>query len=662
MTITPLPANLSTLAPPAFDELVKEAWFAAATAEALVEARMGRLKRATGEKLEWVGNRQVYRSLPTETIARAEADLNAPAVGSITRNVGDILAEYWTAVEARDAIHAQELALQAEYDRRPWPRYVATTGSDAHIHKDMHCSTCNRGAQRTAFVFLTELSGTPLDEALAQFTTTLCTVCYPDAPVAPAPPRKTREQLSADREAAAERARVAEPKNISDVDGKPLRVDGNVLRTVRSAETAAVNALDWAAYGRHVGRRNERFAREHEEQARKIVAALAAKNGTTPADELARLTIKAIAKVKKVHGAEIAAAAAAEWAQQAQDAAPALTGYGRCSEGGDERDAPTADLLLTDSTDRESPATLAAIDAQRTAAGERLTGLVVARIIPREGDGVGGLIGAGAVLEIAGTRYPIPDRHPAGGFLAPLRISMAIRAAGYQPAEGYYESLDVDGPGTIRLVPFAGEPVDEDEDQDDARVVAAAAGDTVLDTVLDRTDDELGRALAAVPAPRAPGPWPCETQIGGLLDGLTPGEFAGSAVGVGKSTAPHWSDRMRAQVVETWQETLRQLLRGDGFVPAFTLGSSARTLQHAAGVAVRVDGDGVEITYPDDNVDDGEAGEGRRLIRLVWGTDYSAVRDVAAGLVMLVEAGNAGDQDSEQCVGRGPSDDDEAAE
>jgi hypothetical protein len=727
MTNTPLPANLSTLAPPAFDELVKEAWFAAATAEALVEARMGRLKRAVGDKLVWEGKRQVYRSLDTDTIARAEADLNAPAAGSITRNVGAILAEYRTAVEARGAAWAHEIALQAEYDRRPWPRYMATTGSDAHIHKDMHCSTCNRGAQRTAFVFLTELSGTPLGEALAKFTTTLCTVCYPDAPVLPAAPRKTREQLAADRAEAAERARVAEPKNISDVDGQPLRVEGSTVKTVRAAEIKAVDALWWAASARHKNapfEPNEPNAQRHEGQARHIAAALAAKNGTTPADELARLTVKAVAKIKKDMGADVAAAAAARWAQQAQDAAPGLASVlapaggvvqgvtfdqllqlaevdqaaGRPLIDGDGLDVPIGpdkSCISPDSrvffigrvrgecghyvaaSERRAGLTTcercpepdddaaeeAADDAEAARDGGTFAAkylgprdgwdghtmpspaaTVIARIIPGEGGNGGGWIGTGAFLEINGTRHPIPDRHPHAGVLAPVRISTAIRAAGYQPAEGYYESLDVDGPGTIRLVPFAGGPVDEDEDQDDARVVAAAAGDTVLDAVLDRTAGDLGRALAAVPAPRTPGP--CEAQA---------------------PTPAHWSDRMRAQVVETWRETLRDLLRSDGFVPAFILGVDVPTLQHPGGVAVVVDGDGVEITYPDDNVADGEAGEGRGVIRLMWGTDYGAVRDVAVGLVMLVGAGGVtepdgvGDQDGEQCVGRGPATDDQLA-
>lgn len=759
-TLAPLPADLTTLAPPAFDELVKAAWFAASDAEQLVDAQMGRIKRAIGAKLEWRGSRRVYLVADADALATAREKLNEPAAGSVKRNVGDVLADYYAAVEARDAVYAQESTLQAEYDRRPWPRYMSTTGSDAHIHSDMYCSTCNRGRYRTAFVFLTELSGTPIEQAIGRFQTTLCTVCFPDAPVAPAPARKTREQLAAERAAAAEAARVAEPKNISDVDGKPLRVGGNVLRTVRSAEIAAVSALDWAAYGRHIGQPNEQFAVDHEVQARQIVAALAAKNGTTPAEELARLTVKAVAKVKKTYGAEVAAAAAAVWAQQAQDAAdqdtaqpvdrahgealaehavilvdehvhaggvvpvevrdlirrgdwagalermyalrisddsPAPTGEPvhfrldptaivRCGEPGAARltvleadrtclacapDAPVVDANreTVDTTGLAAGSVVS--DAMRLyfagrvraakcphyiAASEARAGLTTCERCPAPDDNDdqdddttvtaahGALVdGLGAVLDV--------DAGLAQIGIIPVDQALALLAGAGGAAEAWARAYR-ERTGASPLDVPAGPVMSDDEL--DGRLAAA---DADLAGAMQRQDDADAAAVAGA----------VERQDDDVLTAAL--QLAGEPVGPAASVdvpeqrtgreAP-WGAGLTARVVESWRVSLRELLRSDGFVPAFSLGDPTPTLQHPAGVTVLVDDDGVRISYPDDNIADGDDGEGRGVIRLVWGTSYAAVRDVAAGLVMLVEAGKVvepGDEDGEQCVGRGPADD-----
>lgn len=70
--------------------------------------------------------------------------------------------------------------LEAEYDRRPWSRYVLV--GRGHLHKP-GCHTLKPTTQR---LLLAESSGLTDDEVVARYSYTACTHCFPDAPVAPA--------------------------------------------------------------------------------------------------------------------------------------------------------------------------------------------------------------------------------------------------------------------------------------------------------------------------------------------------------------------------------------------------------------------------------------------------------------------------------------------
>ena len=70
---------------------------------------------------------------------------------------------------------------QANSQYQGWNRFYAVAGG--HIHEDMNCHSCNNGATPTKFVWLPELSGQSAGEAVAQHGATLCSHCFPDAPV-----------------------------------------------------------------------------------------------------------------------------------------------------------------------------------------------------------------------------------------------------------------------------------------------------------------------------------------------------------------------------------------------------------------------------------------------------------------------------------------------
>lgn len=88
--------------------------------------------------------------------------------------------------EAAD-LREKMLPLQEEYARRPWTRFFAVLGG--HIHSSMACSTCNKMGKATRFGWIVERSGQSEAQALESLVsesakTTLCTVCFPNAPVA----------------------------------------------------------------------------------------------------------------------------------------------------------------------------------------------------------------------------------------------------------------------------------------------------------------------------------------------------------------------------------------------------------------------------------------------------------------------------------------------
>lgn len=61
-----------------------------------------------------------------------------------------------------------------------WSRFFLVTSSPGHVHSSMHCSTCR---VTTKFGWLPELSGKDEATAVRELGPTLCSVCFPSAPV-----------------------------------------------------------------------------------------------------------------------------------------------------------------------------------------------------------------------------------------------------------------------------------------------------------------------------------------------------------------------------------------------------------------------------------------------------------------------------------------------
>lgn len=293
--------DVTTATPVEIDTALADIYRRAADAEGHVQAAATSLHYALGERARYVTRSR--REWPTTTAealdaCRAKGDQRTNFAGGYT--FADMAAKYDTTVTALAAVEAEADVLNAEFKRRGgWSRFFIVQNNGGHIHSSMACKTCNRGGYRTDFGWMPELSGMSMEQAISHFDRAahiLCTVCFPAAPVewtvrAAAP---TREEKAAAKAKAEAEARVNDPKLIAAPDGSVLRVDGDTLRTVRSAQIAMGNHLFWALYSaRHGGDGSDKRA-----HARQVAEALAHKLGGKVDDLLAVAEAKAAKKFR----------------------------------------------------------------------------------------------------------------------------------------------------------------------------------------------------------------------------------------------------------------------------------------------------------------------------------------------------------------------------
>lgn len=206
---------------------------------------------------------------------------------------------------------------EAEYSRRGgWSRYFLVMNENGHIHRSMHCSTCNREGVATRFGWLTEFSGTPEQELTEQVGPNACTVCYPWAETIRIDYiAGERARRAADKAAAqAEKARIANEKGITTPEGGEVHTSihfRDIAKTLRTAEIALTDAIyDLVREGEHKadpeyawmyegGRVAEKEERDIALLVWHLVRSIAAKKGLTFTEVYEAASKKADAKVRK---------------------------------------------------------------------------------------------------------------------------------------------------------------------------------------------------------------------------------------------------------------------------------------------------------------------------------------------------------------------------
>jgi hypothetical protein len=152
----------------------------------------------------------------------------------------DVKAELAMAESEITRLQAEAAPLDAEYRRRHWSRFFLV--SDGHVHSSMSCHTCT---WTTRFGWLPAMSGKTEADAVAEYGSMMCTVCFPSAPVDVV---GRVQALAASEKAAkqAERAAKAEIKARKQLraDGQAVRVDRDRVYTIAEARRLTVDAME----------------------------------------------------------------------------------------------------------------------------------------------------------------------------------------------------------------------------------------------------------------------------------------------------------------------------------------------------------------------------------------------------------------------------------
>jgi hypothetical protein len=187
-------------------------------------------KRDAMHKL--AGDRKSYRNtrVPVWGKGWVEVHENAQhlaAHGDV--NATALVRELAQAEAMADAINGEIERMDTIYRRRPWSRFVVCVSSTTpHVHRSTGCSTLNRGEFMSDLRWHPELSGMDSATAVETLDESLCSVCYPDAPVA------LREGYVSKRSQAEAAARAAE---------KDARNDAKSLKNLTEAETKQLAEL-----------------------------------------------------------------------------------------------------------------------------------------------------------------------------------------------------------------------------------------------------------------------------------------------------------------------------------------------------------------------------------------------------------------------------------
>lgn len=174
----------STMTPTEVDTQLARLYFEQGRAEHQATVAVDGMHHDLSHRRQYAGKRGYYRESREETVTAIRTALaEATRPGWELRPMQAHIDRYDTAVADLARIEAEAAPLEAEYATRRWSRFFTVQQHNGHIHSSMNCSTCNRGHDRTRFVWNPELSGLSQADAVAKLGPTLCTVCFPDAPV-----------------------------------------------------------------------------------------------------------------------------------------------------------------------------------------------------------------------------------------------------------------------------------------------------------------------------------------------------------------------------------------------------------------------------------------------------------------------------------------------
>lgn len=295
--------------PVEFDEQLMQLHDEAWKIQTRLDSVRDRIHLAAGDRKEYIGQNQYWRRTAAEVLQTvqmmAKHDVELPAsisragqvtAASLLQDEGNLLtqlAEKLLEIREQDEIYARP--------ENRWNRYFRCMNSDGHIHSTLR--GCPSVQATTAMSWNTHLSGQERWVAIADLGPTLCSICYPDAPVEERQKRSDYER--AGREAA--KAAAAEAKFVKRLrPDETFRCDHDHIETVAACLEVLrkeVEFRDYFGHGKHP------FHREYWEAAHIARAVLIAREerqeGTGRTVELIDKTIASAVKRNIRDGARL---------------------------------------------------------------------------------------------------------------------------------------------------------------------------------------------------------------------------------------------------------------------------------------------------------------------------------------------------------------------
>jgi hypothetical protein len=241
--------------PQEHDTQTAELFDQAAKAQRNLEAHQNRMHRMARDRQEWIGKRQYWKMTGAQVhdqlrALAAQGDTFIPGQGlkpseAITRE-GEL--------QTKLALVMTEIgAMEDVYRAHRWTRYFPCINTNGHIHSSLR--GCPSVRHDTLMAWTPELSGKTVEDAVAELGPTLCSICFPLAPVEWQRDKSdvTREQRAAEKlakqaakdaveaaKAARAAARAAKPKKVTPAD---RRIQGlNDLHKLYPTEAAVLEA------------------------------------------------------------------------------------------------------------------------------------------------------------------------------------------------------------------------------------------------------------------------------------------------------------------------------------------------------------------------------------------------------------------------------------
>lgn len=173
--------DLSTAAPREIDAKVAELSNELNKAVSLRSGALDKIHDFVGDRRR--NARSAYKLSHADAIVTAERMLaSGGQTGWDQDRIGNAIKAVDTQTDTINTLETKLGALNDEYDRRPWSRFILVLASNGHIHS---ATTCAGGTIRptTELGWHPELSGKTEAEAVAELGPLLCTHCFPTAPV-----------------------------------------------------------------------------------------------------------------------------------------------------------------------------------------------------------------------------------------------------------------------------------------------------------------------------------------------------------------------------------------------------------------------------------------------------------------------------------------------